>query len=369
MRSFGISERDFKVEQSKGHREKLYRVYHPIKTPKHLVGFIRFTYDVKNLGTLEFVNFKASLQQRHLGIGGTSKANHCSQMGQHGEGLKLSALVNRRHPYNYSFVITSNSFRWTFGWNVDKKLNCRLQRLPKTDLREQKELAAQNDERNLPRECKARAWEDVSIVIGEPRHGRTLTGDKQTSNKIPLKDFLTWTIMTIDIDPPSNVVRTDHGDLILHPNHRNKIYLHSLLLPSGSKSGKPFAYGYNLLNGETGRDRDTVATARTEAEHIAKIWAAALTEEKRVGKEDLISKYAALILGKFHRVADVDCIGGLLSKEIAELVWDFLKKSKPWSNQSPFYYCGGQDSQVRQLYHDWICSRHILTDTIGCRNH
>lgn len=81
MRSYGISERDFKIETSNGHREKLYRVYQPTKTPKQLVGFIRFTYNVKDLGTLEFINFKALLQQRHLGIDGTSKANDHSQTG------------------------------------------------------------------------------------------------------------------------------------------------------------------------------------------------------------------------------------------------------------------------------------------------
>jgi len=60
------------------------------------------------------------------------------------------------------------------------------------------------------------------------------------TNKIPLADFLEWVKMTTDINPPSNIVRADHGDLILHPDHKNKIYLHSLQLPNGSKSGKKF---------------------------------------------------------------------------------------------------------------------------------
>jgi len=124
MRSFGIQERDFKIEPSHRHREKLFVVYHPAKTPKQMVGFIKFTYYAKEFGAYEMANFKASLRRRHLGIGGTSKADDSAQMGQHGEGLKLSALVNRRHPHNYNYGVLSDGYRWTLGWNVDKKLNC-----------------------------------------------------------------------------------------------------------------------------------------------------------------------------------------------------------------------------------------------------
>lgn len=97
----------------------------------------------------------------------------------------------------------------------------------------------------------------------------------------------------------------------------------------------------------TGRDRDTVTNAWTESEQIAKIWAAALTEEESLGKEDLISKYAALILGKFDKVAEVECVGNIMPKDIVELVWEYLKKSEVSSNQAPFYNCDSQDSQLR----------------------
>ena len=175
MRSFDITERDFKIETHHGRREKLYLVHLPKTMPKQLAGFIRFSYDAKELGTLEMANFKAALQRRHLGIGGIFKAEDKKQMGQHGEELKLSALVNRRHPHNYSFVAISSGCRWVFGWNVEKKLNCRIQ------------------------------------------------------------------------------------------------------LPSGSKSGAEFRYGYNLLEAATGRDRDTIASSHTEAQKISQIWGRSYT--------------------------------------------------------------------------------------------
>jgi hypothetical protein len=124
-----------------------------------------------------------------LGIGGTTKADDSHQIGQHGEGLKLSALANRRNPHNYGFVVISSGCRWTFGWNIDKKLNCRIQRIAKAKLREQQELAAQADKKQAPREAHHRAWEDVTIIIGEPHRCRSFTGEMQMSSKIPLVDF------------------------------------------------------------------------------------------------------------------------------------------------------------------------------------
>ncbi|KAF2866206.1 hypothetical protein BDV95DRAFT_612068 [Massariosphaeria phaeospora] len=335
MRSFKISERDFKIEPKDGPREKLYLVHHPNSTPRQLVGFIRFTYDAKDMGFYEMTNFKATLQRRHLVMGGTSKALDKKQMGQHGEGLKLSAVVNRRHPHNYSFIISASGCRWTFGWNVDKKMNCRIQRIPKNELREQKEVASQQAEKGLPRETKGRVWEDVSVVVGEPRRCRSLAGEVQMTNKIPLAEFLKWTKMTIDITPPVQIIRTDEGDLILDPNHKNKVYLHSLLLPSGSKSGRDFHFGYNLLDAATGRDRDTLTDARAEANKIA-----AILEEYRLGKADLIEKYVQLLLNKYHSAADVYDVEKHITNNLAKLIWSRMLIS---NNEPSFYYCGRND--------------------------
>jgi hypothetical protein len=201
--------------------EQFFPVYH-LRDAKQLLGYIRFSFDKKNLRVCEFTNFQSSLQRRHLGIGGTVKADDSHQIGQHGEGLKLSARVNCRHPHNCGFVVVSSGCRWTFGWNIDKKLNCRIQRIAKAKLREQQELAVRADERKASREANYRAWEDVTVIIGEPHRCRSYTGEMHISSKIPLSDFESWTKMTIDINRPKEVVQTEHGDLILDPTFKKQ---------------------------------------------------------------------------------------------------------------------------------------------------
>jgi hypothetical protein len=348
MRSFKILECDFQVVAEHSDHQKLFLVYHPdaAKSPKKLLGFIKFSYDNDNNGICELTNFKASLQREHLGLGGTSKADDIKQLGQHGEGLKLSALVNLRHPHNYSFVVVSSGFRWIFGWNVDKKLNCLIQRIPRAELVQQKTLAAQDDERHLARALKGRAWEDVSVIVGEPRHCRSFAGAVQESPKIPLAHFESWTSRILDICLPNQIVRTEYGDLILDPSHAGKIYLHGLQLPSGSKSNLPFVYAYNLLNIRTGRDRDTVTDAQAEAKKIASIWSSAIQAEKKSGQAVLIEKYIDLILEKLYTAADVHTIDRVMSRLDASIIWNELKNRARKNSQ--FYYCATSDSYVRQ---------------------
>lgn len=79
-----------------------------------LFGFISYKYNKEGycIGGLKVANFKAALQYRSLGTGATTKAVDPNQSGQHGEGMKLSALIFRRHNYNYR--IESSGFKWNF---------------------------------------------------------------------------------------------------------------------------------------------------------------------------------------------------------------------------------------------------------------
>lgn len=349
MRSFNIAERDFKVECTESPNEKFYAVYHPRKKMKRLLGYMRFSYDAMKLGSLEITNFKASLQRRHLGIGGTTKADDIQQMGQYGEGLKLSALVNRRHPHNYSFTIHSSGCKWFFGWNSDKKLICKIQRIPRAHLTEQKELAAEQDEQGKPRQAQGRDWEDVSVFIGEPRRCRSLKGEVITTSKVPLEEFEKWLSMTIDINGPTDVVRTKYGDLILDPKFENKIYIHGLQLPNGSKSGKKFKFGYNLLYAATGRDRDTTADADEEAGEISEIWDSVLTEETKIeDPRQCLAKYTVLLREHFHNAADVFNIEKHIDEEVTHLVWEEMLKEKK-NGRPVFFYEAGGDPRVRNL--------------------
>jgi hypothetical protein len=346
MRSFSLAEKDFKVECVDTHGERFFPVYHPPGENKQLLGYMRFTSDSKKMGVLEIANFKASLQRRHLGIGGTSKAGDTEQLGQHGEGLKLSALVNRRHPHNYGFTIQSTGCKWNFGWNVDKKLNCRIERIPRHELAEMKEAAAEQDEQKTPREAKARVWEDVSIVIGEARRCRSLKGEVAMTAKIPLAEFEQWLKMAIETSPPKHIVTTDAGNLILDPAYANKLYLHGLLLPNGSKSGRKFRFGYNLLNATTGRDRDTVSDAAAEAEQIGAIWEQVLTaEDDSKVSTTYLEKYSAVLRKYIHKAADVFDVGDYMSEDVADLVWKFIIKENTDGRRN-FYYPEHEDEHV-----------------------
>jgi beta-glucosidase len=61
---------------------------------------------------VKVVNFNASLPYKALDTGSTSKASDSGQTGEHGKGMKLSALVFRRN--NYNFRIESNECKWNF---------------------------------------------------------------------------------------------------------------------------------------------------------------------------------------------------------------------------------------------------------------
>jgi hypothetical protein len=60
MRSFKLSESEFKVESVESDGERFFPVYHP-HGAKQLLGYIRFNFDKKNLGVCELTNFKSSL--------------------------------------------------------------------------------------------------------------------------------------------------------------------------------------------------------------------------------------------------------------------------------------------------------------------
>ncbi|KAF2792541.1 hypothetical protein K505DRAFT_246469, partial [Melanomma pulvis-pyrius CBS 109.77] len=206
---------------------------------RNLLGYIRFKWDKNEEGTLEVTNFKSSLQLWHLSIGGTSKSLDVHQTGQHGEGLKIAALIFRRFPHNHTFRIDSSGFRWNFNFDTKRQLLCRLSRLLDAD----QKIQARRSVRGRPRTTTHRKWEDVSVFIGAPTKGRGSNSVVHKGQKIPLTGFREWLKVTIDIEGPESVIRTTCGDLIMDPAYRNKLYLRGLLLPQGSTTGRPLLYG------------------------------------------------------------------------------------------------------------------------------
>jgi hypothetical protein len=334
--SFGIPPDEFRVEFTKTKRVILIQAFRPESPtePKEMCGYIRFKWDKDDLGVLELTNFKACLQLWHLSLGGTSKANDEKQAGKHGEGLKMSALTFRRHPYKHSFRIESNQFRWSFNFNFERKLTCRLTRVDK-----QKILRAMRAAWDKPRTTESRIWEDVSVIIGAPIKGRGSNGETLKGEKIPLEEFRKWLKITIDVNGPDSIVRTDDGYLITDKQYSNKLYLRGLLLPHGSMTGKGCVHGYNFLKGDTNRDRQALGKVNEEIRSINMIWANAL-RAAGPGSELLIT-YTNLILEHLNKVADVMLMakGQNLDEDIARMVWGQMRSiNRDVQGRSVFYY-------------------------------
>lgn len=127
MRSFDLSLSDFRTTIEDTGKQILIKA---IKThSEKLLGFIQFRYnkDGNCVGGLKLANFKATLPYRSLGTGATSKAADNRQTGQHGEGMKLSALIFRHNKYN--FRIESGEFKWSFIFRKGE-FACSLRRMP-----------------------------------------------------------------------------------------------------------------------------------------------------------------------------------------------------------------------------------------------
>ena len=311
-----------------------------------LFGFIRFQYDKDgySVGGLRLVNFNATLELCDLGTGSTTKARDSGQTGQHGEGMKLSALVFRRN--NYNFRIESGEFKWLFVFKRGK-LSCCLSRMGDKTLDKLK-----LKEMGQPRTPIARPWEDVSVVIGAPGAGRTADGFKVQGDRVHVDDFKEWLKVTLDINPPRKMIRTSQGDLIRDPIYQERLYLRGLLLPSGGTSGKGYAYGYNFIDGSTTRDRDSLKHPGEESRRIAAIWAAAMRADDSEDS-DITAEYTSLLLNSLNRKGDtmLSCDSNCLPEDIARMVWrKMLVMNKDSQGRPAFYYSAMEGKDVRECH-------------------
>lgn len=274
-------------------------------------------------------------------MGCTTKANKSNQAGQHGEGLKLAALIFRRRPQNYSVRCGTNSHYLNFKFNDKLSLVCRSSSPTKTLDKLKAEDRARR-ERCLPREATANIWEDVVWEIGTVRK---YNGGQKTS-KIPLVEFEQWLSMTLDIAPPTKITRTPHGFLILDEKYAGKVYLRNLLLPNASSSGLPYSFGYNFLQGKTNRDRGSLSNPKEEAKVITNIWTSALLHGDEETRKDLLHKYTLLLRNHRNTHADVNFAESYVPPEIAKVVWKhFLSPGNSFTPPA-LYYCEKGDTQV-----------------------
>lgn len=239
FRSFKISSLNFRTKTKEAKGVILITAHE--KDSEEVLGFIRFKYDKDDLcvGGLQLVNFRATLPYRSLSLGGSPKVHDSTQTGQHGEGMKLSALIFRRK--NYNLRIESGGFRWSFLFKKGE-LACGLGRMSKKKLDKIKQA-----EMGKPRTDIAHPWEDVCVIIGAPGFGRNIWNDKVQGKRMHKDQFQDMLRVSLDINPPEKIVHTPHGDLIRDPTYQGKMYLRGLLLPKGGMSGKEYLMATTLL--------------------------------------------------------------------------------------------------------------------------
>ncbi|KAI9878014.1 MAG: hypothetical protein M1830_002172 [Pleopsidium flavum] len=297
--------------------------------PQHhqLLGFIRFN---KKAGSLEFANFKAGLSRRNLDLGNTTKRKKGNQAGTHGEGFKIASLVMCRKEHSVRYSTSSCYLNFCFPRNNKETLWCKVTKPSSKALQKQQDAYNKSAASGQPRAPKANMWEDVSLVIGK--------GPKGSGVEVALKEFHIWLQVTIDVKPPSDVLETDFGDLILDESFAGKVYLKGLLLPNASSSAKKFVYGYNLRQGCTNRDRGRLTDPSEEANQLRSIW------EQAVDKRDeLVDKYVNLL--QHHQdCGDISLAESKVRKATAEKIWANLFSKVDGER---FYFREGDDNHVR----------------------
>ena len=297
-----------------------------------ILGFIRFK---KDPGSVELINFGASLDSQCLEIGYSSKLGQESLAGGHGEGLKVAALVLCRN--HYRVHIAANSLYWNFGFGGTSRANfyCRLSE-PSANVIHQQEDAYENQMASeAPRGLTASIGHDVSVLIGRER-GRDRNSDE---GRVSVGEFQRWMETTVDLDRPSASIRTPSGDLILDPRFAGRIYLKGLQLPMASSAGNPLHYGYNLFHGSVNRDRRWLIDSRRQAEILASIWESAIKQDK----DTILPRYVDLL--RYHpSAADVGFADHVVSALTANHIWAALLREA--IENGLFYYCQGRADTV-----------------------
>ncbi|KAH9875419.1 hypothetical protein J1614_004911 [Plenodomus biglobosus] len=333
---------DFRTSYSENAKRRQILIKAHASNSTELLGFIEFKYDKDGycIGGLKMVNFQATLQYRNLGTGGTTKATDRGQTGQHGEGMKLAALVFRRN--DYSFRIESGSFKWNFIFKK-AELTCQLTQMKIEMLKSMKSKAF-----GLPRTNIAHPWEDVCVAIASRGKARTINGELKQTKLLHVDEFKKWLSVTLDINPPKKMIRTIEGDLIRDPIYQSKMYLHGLLLPSGGIKGNNYAYGYNFIRGSTTRDRDSLAGSGQESTNIAAIWAYAIRSCDS-NDSDIVYEYTSLLISSLNEKGDaiLSSTRNPLRKDVAQKIWEQMREMhKDPEGRPPFYYVAKEGRDV-----------------------
>lgn len=257
--------------------------------------------------------------------------------------MTLGALIMRRWPLNYSVRYENLGYSWTFNFNKKRKLYCRVSRM-----RTKRTLWGKG-------EFQIDRMEDVYLKIGAVTKARISRGWVQKTNQISLDDFQRWLKVTIDIQPPSLVIRTSKGNsLILDEEHRGKPYLRGLFLNDELRD-EDAVVGYNFRSGTTDRDRARFIDSDVKKlpDRRTDIWQEAIFYgSPSVPEDELLRKYVQLLkqegdrggrhLGKGRREEGAE----QRAKWVAQKIWKHLLSQSDESSKPFFYYCESENPEV-----------------------
>jgi hypothetical protein len=321
------------------------------KESKRLLGFIRYS---KKDGSLQLTNFRSHLTRAALGLGFTTKRKKVNLAGTHGEGFKVASLVMVNK--GYQVRIEASRFYWKFRYfsNNPYNLYCELSAASEKKIEKDMEKQRKDRAKGVPRGLTANIWEDVTVKIGK------VYRPWSESASIALEEFQSWLMVSLDLERPSDIIKTSRGCLILDPSFQGRIYLRALLLEINNPLAvrkRKFRFAYNLLNGRVNRDRQSLSSAAEEAQEFARIWKEAIEKSS----ENTLKNYIEL-LREDDRWADVSRAKDFIDEVTAKAIWQYLLKDDP--RRRRFYYdhkSGEHVSSQKHLFFTFF-SRFIYMD-------
>ena len=300
------------------------------------------------MGTVESTNLDATIQPRHLEMGGTSKDGDKRQAGVHGEGLKLALLIFQRRPQNHAVRCISGGFTWNFNFTNRGKLVARLRRMTAEQVKRASASGSKAFTEGLAA-FAASPTRDVQFSIGQKSSGRNDIGDKMRRSQVSLEQFNEWCKVAIFLQNVTSEANGDpvkvgskKGDLLMHPALRGNLYLKGLLLNasngahSASMTGQPLKFGYNFKEGSVNRERQSMASSRVEGLQILAIWDKVLPL-----RPPLRSELSDLLNSVEPKYADVILANEGLKEQTAILLKDHLFKDK-----SKWYFSATEKEKV-----------------------
>lgn len=284
-----------------------------------MYGFIRFS--KKRDGKVTIVNADAKLQPDDLQLGQTTKGLGKDLIGCHGKGLKLATKVMMLAGYKVHIESIGQNFNFTFKGS---NLHCTAASSKRSTA-----FSASQDTQHLT-SYSSRVGKDVAVCI-----------DGTDKTELERGRFLRWLRVSLDIrglTRPSNIIETEHGDLVLEQKHADKIYFKGLLLSRPTPNAGALVHGYNLHQSREIRNRKYLANSDEEAQLLCRIWEAAIQQRPDVALQRYIS-----LLRNNPQSPDVTKAAELLNFSTSKTIWNQLRSE---AGEEEFYYCREVNSNV-----------------------